>query len=141
VFIDASAIVAIILQEPEMKSLLDKMDRSNGKFYVSPLVKFEAVAAIARARAPKGKKPTPKLFDASVRIVDEFVKNLGALEIPISSDIGNLAIEAAAKYGKMIGHKADLNFGDCYAYACAKGNRQELLYIGNDFSHTDLSIK
>jgi ribonuclease VapC len=30
--------------------------------------------------------------------------------------------------------------GDCYAYACAKANRAELLFKGNDFSKTDIAI-
>ncbi len=38
-----------------------------------------------------------------------------------------------------VGHKADLNFGDCFAYACAKAHRLSLLYKGNDFSQTDLA--
>ncbi|AVX05976.1 VapC ribonuclease (plasmid) [Maritalea myrionectae] len=137
-FIDASALVAIVLEEDEMATLLERIDNYNGKFYVSPLVRFEAAAAIARYHAPEGKKPSKELFLKAAKIVDDFIHNLGAIEIPISNDIGKLALETAAKYGKMVGHKADLNFGDCYAYACAKGNRQKLLYIGNDFKHTDI---
>jgi len=50
-----------------------------------------------------------------------------------------LAQEAAWTYGKTVGHPAQLNFGDCYAYACAKAYRVGLLYKGNDFSETDLA--
>ena len=71
--------------------------------------------------------------------VDAFVTEIAGKEIMISGDIGNRAIEASMKYGKAVGHKADLNFGDCFAYACAKAHRLALLYKGNDFSQTDLA--
>jgi ribonuclease VapC len=53
---------------------------------------------------------------------EELEKQLSAAtmakDINISVDIGNGAIEASMNYGKAVGHKADLNFGDCFAYAC-----------------------
>ena len=64
---------------------------------------------------------------------------LGASEVPISPQIGELAIDAAMSYGKAVGHAADLNFGDCFAYACAKAVGTGLLYKGNDFALTDLA--
>jgi len=42
-------------------------------------------------------------------------------------------------YGKLVGHPADLNMGDCFAYACAKVYGAQLLYKGRDFSETDLA--
>jgi ribonuclease VapC len=45
----------------------------------------------------------------------------------------------AGRYGRIVGHKAALNFGDCFAYACARAYRAPLLYKGEDFSHTDLA--
>ena len=71
--------------------------------------------------------------------VDAFVVEIAGEEIMISGDIGDRAIEASMKYGKAVGHSADLNFGDCFAYACAKAHRLPLLYKGNDFSQTDLA--
>lgn len=71
--------------------------------------------------------------------VDAFIAEVAGKELMISGDIGNRAIEASMKYGKAVGHKADLNFGDCFAYACAKAHRLPLLSQGNDFSQTDLA--
>ena len=42
-------------------------------------------------------------------------------------------------FGKGSGHKADLNLGDCFAYALAKSTGEALLFKGNDFSHTDIT--
>ena len=53
----------------------------------------------------------------------------------------SLARDVAAAYrlwGKGV-HPAGLNFGDCFAYACAKGYRAALLYKGDDFAKTDLA--
>lgn len=41
-------------------------------------------------------------------------------------------------YGKVVGHPAKLNLGDCFAYACAKAIEVPLLYKGDDFVRTDL---
>jgi ribonuclease VapC len=58
---------------------------------------------------------------------------------PITHEIGDLALEAFEKYGKGRGHKAQLNMGDCFAYACAKSLGVALLYKGDDFARTDLA--
>ncbi|MEF2550646.1 type II toxin-antitoxin system VapC family toxin [Aurantimonas sp. A2-1-M11] len=47
------------------------------------------------------------------------------------------AIEAYARYGKGR-HPAALNFGDCFAYACARHFNLPLLFKGDDFARTDI---
>jgi ribonuclease VapC len=59
--------------------------------------------------------------------------------VPITREIGDLALQAFEKYGKGRGHKAQLNMGDCFAYACAKSLGVPLLYKGDDFAKTDLA--
>lgn len=59
--------------------------------------------------------------------------------ISITPEIGELAISAMARYGKGRGHPAQLNFGDCFSYACAKAAGVPLLYVGSDFARTDLA--
>lgn len=44
-----------------------------------------------------------------------------------------------ARYGKGRGHPAQLNFGDCFSYACARAAGVPLLYVGTDFAKTDLA--
>jgi len=55
-----------------------------------------------------------------------------------ASDVA--ALEAFARFGKGQGHRAGLNMGDCFSYACAKMRNVPLLCKGNDFIHTDLSL-
>ena len=47
------------------------------------------------------------------------------------------AVDAFSRYGRGR-HKASLNFGDCLAYATAAAAGDSLLYVGDDFRHTDL---
>lgn len=137
-FLDASAIVSILRREPGYEELEKRLAAANGPFFVSPLVKFEASLALARQKS-KDRRPTPELFKQASTAVDAFVEDIAADEIAISSEIGRLAIDASARYGKVVGHVADLNLGDCFAYACAKSLDVSLLYKGNDFSNTDLA--
>ncbi|MGH2550895.1 MAG: type II toxin-antitoxin system VapC family toxin, partial [Thermomicrobiales bacterium] len=51
--------------------------------------------------------------------------------------IGRLAYRS---FGKLSGHRARLNFGDCFTYALAAELHEPLLFKGNDFIHTDLQI-
>jgi uncharacterized protein with PIN domain len=92
-----------------------------------------------RSRAPAKKPVDAKAIAQAKAVVAAFVEDLGAREIIISGDIGRKAVEAAGRYGKVVGHQAALNFGDCFAYACAKAYRAPLLYKGEDFSQTDLA--
>lgn len=138
-FIDASAIVAILGREPGYEEIEKRLAIIDGPFFVSPLVKFEAATALARQKTPAQSKPSPNLLRQAQAAVDAFVEDLGAEEMTITADIGRQALEASATYGKAIGHAADLNFGDCFAYACAKARKVGLLYKGHDFAHTDLA--
>jgi ribonuclease VapC len=141
-FIDASAVVAIINQEPGWQEIAKRLAEVQGRGLVSLLVRFEAVLAVARAAATKGgveAKPRAAMFATARELVDAVFEEFDAKEIEISSDIGQLALDAAATYGKALGHPADLNFGDCFAYACARHHKVGLIYKGDDFGRTDLA--
>src|SRR5262245_1617514 len=129
-FIDASAVVAILGGEPDCDELLNKLEREQGPFLISPIARFEAVVSLAKKRTPKEKPVALATLKTAREAVDYFVTDLDVKEMTISSDIGRLAIDAAMTYGKTINHPADLNLGDCFAYACAKANRVPLFYKG-----------
>ena len=71
--------------------------------------------------------------------VDNFVVTSGAIVVPIDRAVGDAALDAFVLFGKGR-HRASLNMGDCFAYACAKMNRLSLLCKGDDFVHTDIRI-
>lgn len=136
-FIDTSAIIAMINNEPGSDEVLRRIEAHKGARFISPLVRFEAVASLARLRSG-ARKPTPEQFDAAGIVINDFVEMLEASDITITPAIGQQALIAARTYGKHVGHAADLNFGDCFSYACAIANNARLIYKGNDFSKTDL---
>lgn len=143
-FLDASAIVAILNQEPQGAALEDHIDRSSDAIYYSPMVRFEAAVSLARARVNAAKKaagPRAEFLAGASAIVDLFFVEIGASEVTITSEIGARAIEASVKFGKAVGHPANLNFGDCFVYACASAYGEPLLFVGDDFSRTDLKCE
>ena len=137
-FVDASAIVAILGREPGREEIEKRLAEVEGRFFVSPLVKFEATIALARqkaaAKGTKNVKPSPELLRQAQQAIDAFVEDLDAEEVVITREVGRRALDAGADYGRAVGHPADLNFGDCFAYACAKHLGVPLVYKGRDFA-------
>lgn len=142
-FLDASAIIAILADEPDARELLAKIDAAGGgSCCYSPLAAYEAVVGLARMKtvALYGQDAPIRrtLFDQVQAVVTGFLNELEAVEIPIGSDIGKVALTAARDFGRATGHPAQLNFGDCFAYACARSYGVRLLFKGGDFSRTDI---
>lgn len=71
-------------------------------------------------------------FDELVGIAQLYVE-------PVTHDQARIAREAYRDFGRGGGHKAGLNFGDCFAYALAKSTGEPLLFKGNGFGHTDIT--
>lgn len=141
-FVDASAIVAVLNQEPGWEEIAQRMADSPSVLLASPLVRFEAVLALACAASQDGsvqKRSDAPVIAAARDLVDDFLLEIGARDVPITREIGEAALQAAATYGKVVGHPAALNFGDCFSHACAKAHGTALLYKGDDFARTDLA--
>ena len=128
-FVDASAIVAILTNEPEADILADAVDNAYGAL-TSPLAIFEAVLAIRRRRQSS--------VDEAHEDVRQLIELAQILVVPISSADADAALIAFSRYGKGQGHQAQLNLGDCFAYAAAKLHNVPLLFKGDDFSKTDI---
>ena len=129
-FVDASALVAFLLQEPEGPELAERLQATGGGC-TSPLAMFETITAVmARRRIPRG--------EAEERLA-ALLAETGVILVDITPEIGHLAPAAFERYGKGRGHPAQLNMGDCFAYACAQSLNVPLLYKGDDFARTDLA--
>lgn len=129
-FVDASAICAIILQEPEAGGLIAKLEMA-GSASTSPLALFEATLAVARAK--QGGVP------AARRDLARFLAETRMEIIAIGPPEYEAALDAFERFGKGR-HPARLNLGDCFAYACARTLGAPLLFKGDDFSQTDIAI-
>jgi ribonuclease VapC len=127
-FVDASAIVAIVAFESEHLMLSSKLSDADD-ILTSPLALYEATMGLARIAQND--------FDNAVKNVDRFVQETRLEIVVLDGAIGFAAIEAFGRFGKGR-HKAKLNMGDCFSYACAKIHRVPLLFKGDDFIHTDI---
>lgn len=72
------------------------------------------------------------------RRLDDTIAAAGLVIEPVTREQAEIARAAYRDFGKGGGHKAGLNFGDCFAYALARARSEPLLYKGDDFSHTDV---
>ena len=129
-FVDASAIVAILTREPEAEMLTDRLEKA-GASITSPIAIFEAVLGICRKRHGNVEETGQDVCDflAAARI------NM----VSITATEVETALDAFTRYGKGRGHPAQLNLGDCFAYAMAKNHHASLLFKGDDFARTDIN--
>ena len=130
-FVDASAMVAILTREPEADELIGRLDDA-GAAVTSPIAVFEAVLGISRKRHASVGEATQDLAD--------FLAAAKISLVPTTEKDAATALDAFARYGKGKGHPAQLNLGDCFAYAVAKNHAVTLLFKGNDFDKTDINL-
>lgn len=138
-FIDASAMLAILNEEPEGAEVIVALSAAATPLCTTSLGLFEAALGLAKSRAPGGKSPAQHDVMLALDIVEAFLQETGATILAVTPDIGPLAVQAAARFGKAVGHKAALNFGDCFVYAAAMKEKLPLLFIGMDFPETDIT--
>ena len=130
-FVDASALVAIIAREADADPLLAVIEAASAAV-TSPVALYEATLAVRR----KGEITVAQ----AQSIVGRFLATVDVQVVPITPEIGTAALAAFARYGKGQGHPAQLNMGDCFAYAAAKLLGVPLLFKGDDFGHTDIIV-
>jgi ribonuclease VapC len=128
-FVDASAIIAILTREPEAEALTDVLEEARSPI-TSAVAIFEAVLGICRKRNAS--------VEQGEQDVREFLGIAGIQTVPITESHGEAALAAFSRYGKGRGHPAQLNLGDCFAYAMAQTHRTALLFKGDDFAKTDI---
>jgi len=139
-FVDASALVAVLTEEPGWEELLARITAEKGDICISPLVRFETVLAVARIQAGRGGiAVSAATLSKAQEAVDTFLAEIAVENIDLTAETGTAALDAAQRYGKVVRHPARLNLGDCFAYACAKQLGLPLLYKGGDFARTDLA--
>jgi ribonuclease VapC len=128
-FVDASAMCAILLDEPESDLLASKLPRAAHRV-TSAIAVFETVRALMRVR-----DMTP---GQARGLVARFLSVADIESITIGDAEREAALEAMDRFGKGR-HPARLNMGDCFAYACARSRDLPLLFKGDDFSKTDIA--
>jgi ribonuclease VapC len=129
IFVDTSAIVAMLAREPEGPAFTETLERERDAITAGHVILESAMRLSS-------------LFDLAPTAADLHVTALlrqtSTAIVPLTEEIGHLAVQAFERYGKGRA-KAALNFGDCLSYACAKAHGARLLYKGGDFAATDIS--
>jgi ribonuclease VapC len=128
-FVDASAIVAMLAGEDDAADLSGRFSRAES-VTTSAVAVYEAVLGLARAQSIS-------TSDAETAI-DDLLSHARAEIIPITAEIGREAIRAFERFGRGR-HPARLNMGDCFAYACARALGVPLLFKGDNFALTDIA--
>ena len=125
--VDASAVIAILRDEPEARSCAQAIASARNR-RISAVNYVEASVVIDGSRDPIASRRFDDLLRAAQRTIE-----------PVTAAQARIAREAYRDFGKGAGHRAGLNFGDCFAYALAKVTGEPILFKGDDFTHTDLT--
>ncbi|MEG3179438.1 type II toxin-antitoxin system VapC family toxin [Sphingomonas sp. LT1P40] len=125
--VDTSAIMAILLDEPEQERFVRAMMLAPSR-RISAGGWIELSVVLTRRKNP----------DLDSRL-DQLLEVTPVEIAPANADQARIGAAAYRRYGHGSGHPADLNFGDCFAYALAKSTREPLLFKGDDFIHTDIT--
>ncbi|MBI5282852.1 MAG: type II toxin-antitoxin system VapC family toxin [Candidatus Solibacter usitatus] len=123
--LDASALVAAILDEEPALRVRQRIATASGVVAAAPTVLEAAIVLSSRMR-----------IDARAKLAG-FLEESGVEVIEFTARHYREAAAAWLRYGKGR-HPAALNFGDCMAYAVARVSGLPLLYVGNDFAQTDI---
>ena len=125
--IDPSAILAILLNEPE-RHLFNEAIAASEECSLSSASLVELSIVIEARFGSDGQED-----------LDLFLSTAQIKIIGLDREQADLAREAFSRFGKGR-HRAGLNLGDCFSYALAKWLDEPLLFKGNDFCHTDLHL-
>jgi ribonuclease VapC len=123
--IDTSALIAYFEREPEADRIEQKLVQAD-HLAISTATIVECGIVIEARRG-----------DLGGRELDLLLHRLGVEIVPVDERQAELARSAYRRFGKGR-HPAGLNLGDCFSYALAQSTGQDLLYIGDDFSQTDV---
>jgi len=129
-FLDASAIIAILAAEDDAEGLAARLARADAT-QTSGLAIYEAAVGLARIGNTDPEN--------TLALVEAFLAEIKARVVPIDHVTATEALAAFSRYGKGR-HPAGLNMGDCFAYACARQLTTPLFCKGNDFPRTDIEL-
>ena len=125
--IDTSAIVSILLKEPEHPQLVDL------------LVGDPRPAVSSATLVETGIVLSARLNEDARGLLARFLREAGIDVVPFGEAHYSAAVDAWLRFGKGR-HPAALNFGDCLSYATASLAGKSLLCVGDDFRKTDLEL-
>ena len=125
--LDSSALVAILFAESGYLDLVDRILAADSARVAAPTLVEASMVFAGRRRA------------SEVNAVNGLVHELGLTVVPFGEREWHVAVTAFLRFGRGR-HAAALNFGDCLAYAAAMVANDSLLFVGDDFVQTDVTV-
>lgn len=125
--IDTSALVAILGMERESARLAEAIESDSTRLLSAARVVEAGLVIESRYGAAGGRELDVPIAKAGVSIE------------AVTAEQADVAREAWRRFGKGR-HTAGLNFGDCVSYALARISGEPLLFKGNDFAYTDVTV-
>jgi ribonuclease VapC len=129
IVVDSSAVIAMMLQEASAPALAARL-ATDAERVMSVASYLEAGTVLA------GRRRHDRLN--AISELDAFLSETGIDLVPVDVAQGRLALYARIVYGRGMGHGGTLNFGDGFSYALAKARCAPLLFVGNDFTGSDV---
>jgi ribonuclease VapC len=120
--VDTSALMAIVLNEPQAEACIAALE-ADDDIMISAGTVAEALIVAARRNV--------------LAEMESVIDGLGFEVVTITPAAARRIAQAYEKWGKGV-NPAALNFGDCFAYEVARDHNCKLLFIGDDFSKTDI---
>jgi ribonuclease VapC len=125
--VDTSVVLALLLREPVAPRLTRALSRATMRVLsTAGLVEAEIAA-------------TNRMSEAAAREIDALLDDVDVEVVDFSAEHAALARAGFRAFGKGR-HPAALNFGDCFSYALARARGEPLLFVGGDFSRTDVRV-
>ena len=124
--VDSSVLIALILQEPGHQKI-GRVLRVEDTLHMSTATWVELGVVADR-----------RLSEVNQHRLDAMIEGLGIVLVPLSVAQARRARQAHQRYGPGSGSAARLNMGDCFSYALAIELDEPLLFVGDDFTHTDV---
>ncbi len=125
--IETSALVSILFRDASSERLIRAISVADRR-WLSVANYVETAVVIHRRLGP-----------SRVAGLDRLCAALDITDKSVTPRMGHLAATAHLRFGQGSGHPARLNYGDCFAYALAVDTGQPLLFVGDDFTHTDVT--
>ena len=127
IVIDSSVLVAILCNEAERIPFVETIATTD-------------IALLSVANLTEARMVLYPRNNYLARDLDVFIHAAGIQVEAVTMQQADIAFGAFRQFGRGTGHRAKLNFGDCFAYALAKERNIPLLFKGDDFVHTDILV-
>ena len=126
IVVDTSAIVAVLFGEP-------------GSAELERHLLGDRCVMSAATRVELGIVIEAKTGSAGTQLLEELLARVEIEVAPVDAELAEEAVVSWRRFGRGR-HRAGLNFGDTFSYALARRLGQPLLFVGDDFSHTDVTV-